>query len=84
MQPQQANNGEKKEQEKGQGLSGIIILMSFITIVIAVYLIVAMYFTTTSGLLRRLYCVTVEINIWPVAWTFPFAPELLSDHPVSA
>ena len=62
----------------------VIILMSFITIVIAVYLIVAMYFTTTSGLLRRLHCVMVEINIWPVAWTFPFAPELLSDHPVSA
>jgi hypothetical protein len=42
--------------------------MLFITI-IAVYLIVAMCFTTT---------------IWPVVWTFAFAAELLSSHPVFA
>ena len=50
-------------------------IMCFITI-ITVYLIVAMCFTTTW------YC--VEINIWPVVWTFAFAAELLLGHPVFA
>ena len=48
----------------------------FITIIIAVYLFIAMYLTTTWH--------RVEINIWPVVWTFPFAAELLSGHIVSA
>lgn len=48
----------------------------FITIVIAVYLIIAMCFTTAW------YC--VKINIWPVVWTLSFAAELLSRHAVSA